>query len=75
MTNNYPLREIIARRYYRMPNAKIGTGSVELTLNCGHGEFRSRNKEPHVRARCWACHIDGLDTDDRAQPEREQSDE
>jgi len=58
MKNTYPLREIIARRYYHPESAPIGTGAVELTLVCGHSEFRKRSRDPGVQARCWLCHLD-----------------
>lgn len=61
--NRWPLREIVARKYYRTAGAKLGSGSVELSLSCGHTEFRKRSGEPHVRARCWDCHMDGLGCD------------
>lgn len=63
MTNTHPLREITARHYYSPSSAPKGTGSVELTLECGHSEFRKRSAEPGRRARCWACYMDGLDRD------------
>ncbi len=68
MPDVHPLREVIARHHYRLDGAPIGTGRTELTLSCGHLEFRKRSREPRLRARCWACHVDGPDTD---QPERE----
>ncbi len=56
-----PLREITGRNYFRPKSAPIGTGSVELTLSCGHHEFRKRSRDPGLRARCWACHTEALD--------------
>lgn len=67
LINKHPLRRITVRYYYEHPSAPTGTGSVELTLECGHAEFRKRSAEPGRRARCWACYIDGLD-----KPEQEQ---
>ncbi len=69
MINNWPLREIVARHYYRLKGARVGEGRSELTLSCGHLEFRKRSMEPTLRARCWACYVDGLDC---AKLEQEQ---
>ena len=70
MTNRWPLRRITVRYHYEHKSAPAGTGSVELTLECGHAEFRKRSAEPKRQARCWACYMDGLDRD---QPERGQT--
>ena len=56
-----PLREIVVRNYYRHDSAPIGTGSVWLTLSCGHIECRKRSRDPGLRARCWACHMEAQD--------------
>jgi len=59
-TNRWPKREIVARRYYRPKGFPRYTGCVELTLECGHSEFRKRSRDPARTARCWNCHLEGL---------------
>lgn len=50
-----PLKKIIGREYYEPKSAPIGTGSVALSLECGHTERRKASQEPDYRARCLQC--------------------
>ncbi len=61
MSNRWPLRRITVRYYYESKSAPTGTGSVELTLECAHAEFRKRSAEPKHQARCWACYLESLE--------------
>lgn len=54
----FPLRAITDRRYYHPKNATAGTGSVELTLECGHKIRKKRSAEPRRFARCEDCFYD-----------------
>jgi len=50
-----PLRQIVKRERYFPMSAPTGTGSVMLTLECGHEVHCKQSKEPKYRARCWYC--------------------
>lgn len=55
---DYPMRRITERRYYTPQYASHGTGSVELTLDCGHKVRRKRSSEPRRQCRCQECYAD-----------------
>ena len=50
-----PLRGIVKRQWYSPASAPHGTGSVMLTLKCGHEVHCKQSKEPKRRARCYHC--------------------
>ncbi len=53
-----PMKQIVDRRYYAPKHAAPGTGSVELTLECGHKIHRKRSDEPRYQCRCEPCYYD-----------------
>lgn len=52
------LKKISDRRYYEPKSAPHGTGSVELSLECGHKIHRKQSAEPRYQARCQYCYYD-----------------
>lgn len=55
MTGRRPLKPIVKREYYRHPFTPKGSGSVFLTLECGHMVRRKCSEEPKRQARCLQC--------------------
>lgn len=53
-----PMRKIVDRRYYEPKYAPANTGSVELTLECGHKIRRKQSSEPRHQCRCEDCYYD-----------------
>ena len=53
-----PMKKIVDRRYYEPKSAPHGTGSVELTLECGHKVRRKQSAEPRYQVRCEDCYYD-----------------
>ncbi len=55
---DYPMRQITDRRYFEPAGARPNTGSVELTLECGHKTKRRQSSEPVSQCRCEQCYYD-----------------
>lgn len=58
MDESYPLREIVQREYVAPKYCRAGTGTVILTLSCGHRVRRPISAEPRKAVRCEDCYFD-----------------